>query len=213
MRTQPILALLALTAAGVSASVLAADTPPTNFYGVVSIGRSKIDADPAAVDQHNLRGGFTTSVSSSSSGATGGKFQLGYTLGKTFALEGGYTYLGQANFTSITNLGTIGGSKEAWLYNLDLVGKLPVNMQFSVLARFGAYYWKTRNEMPNAGTKGTATVNDNAYDFKAGVGVQYDFTERFAVRGEFERYNGIGKNETTGDSRVNQLTVGAVLKF
>ena len=82
-----------------------------------------------------------------------------------------------------------------------------------MLGRFGAYYWKTRNDMPNSVTLGNATVNDNGYDFKMGFGVQYDFTPKFGLRGEFERFNGVGKSETSGDSKVNQLTVGAVLKF
>lgn len=210
MCTKPVLAILALAAASASAPVLAAES---NFYGVLSIGRAKLDVDGGSVDAYNLRSGFGTSLTTTSTSATGGKVQLGYNIGKTFALEGGYAYLGRANFTSATNLGGIGGNKEASLFNLDLVAKLPVTEQFSALARFGGYYWKTRNDMPNATTLGTTTVNDNGFDFKAGLGVQYDFTQRFALRGEFERYNGIGKAETTGDSKVNQLTVGAVLKF
>ena len=210
MSKKPVLAILALSAAGITAPVLAADS---NFYGVLSLGRSRLNADSTSVDGHNQRGGFTSSSTSSSNGATGVKAQLGYNLGKTFALEGGYNYLGKADFLSITNRGNIGGSKEASLYNLDLVAKLPVNEQFSVLGKFGVYYWRTRNDMPNPFTLGTSTFNDSGFDFKIGAGVQYDFTPRFGLRGEFERFNGVGKNETTGDSKVNQVTVGAVLKF
>ena len=199
--------------AAVCSTIAPAMAAGSDFYGVLSIGRSKLDADPSAVDAYDVRNGFTSSATSTSTGSTGGKAQLGYNLGKTFALEGGYTYLGKSTFSSVTNLGTIGGSKEASLLNLDIVAKMPVNEQFSVLARFGAYYWKTRSDMPNATTRGTATVNDNGYDFKVGAGLQYDFTQQFGLRGEFERFNGIGKSLTSGDSKVNQFTVGAVLKF
>ena len=99
------------------------------------------------------------------------------------------------------------------LYNLDVVGKFPLTDRFSVLGRLGAYYWKTESEMPNAATLGTTRINDNGYDFKAGAGVQYEFTPKFGLRGEFERFNGIGKTTSSGDSKVNQITVGAVLKF
>ncbi len=210
MLKKSLLSIVALTALCVAIPASAAES---NFYGVFSLGRSKIDANSSSVDLYNTTHGFTSSSTSSQTSANGAKAQLGYNLGKTFALEGGYIYLGKADFSSITNLGTIGGSKDASLFNLDLVAKFPVNEKFSVLGRFGGYYWKTKNEMPNATTLGNATVNENGFDFKAGVGIQYDFTTNFGLRGEFERYNGVGKVDTTGDARVNQLTVGAVLKF
>lgn len=210
MLKKSLVSIFALTAACAAMPASAADN---NLYGVFSLGRAKLNADGSAVDGFDLRNGFTSSSTFSQTGATGGKAQLGYYLGKTFALEGGYTYLGKADFASITNLGTIGGSTAVSLFNLDLVAKFPVNETFSVLARVGGYYWKTKNEMPNATTRGNATVNDNGFDFKAGAGVQYEFTPKFAMRGEFERFNGVGKSTTAGDAKVNQLTVGAVLKF
>ena len=207
-----LLGFTALYAACAAAPVCAAGS---NFYGVLSIGRSSIDADSGSVDAYNLANGFTASTTSSSSGATSGKAQLGYTLGNTFALEGGYNYLGKVNFVSNVNSGAalIGGSKEAQLVNLDLVGKLPLNEQFSLLGRFGGYYWKTKSAMPAAGTFATNTINDSGFDFKVGAGLQYDFNPKWGMRGEFERFNGIGKGNTSGDSKVNQWTIGAVLKF
>jgi len=210
MLKKSLLSIVALTAL---CAAIPASAAESNFYGVFSLGRSKIDANPSSVNLYNTTHGFTSSSTSSQTSANGAKAQLGYNLGKTFALEGGYIYLGKADFSSITNLGTIGGSKDASLFNLDLVARFPVNEKFSVLGRFGGYYWKTKNEMPNATTLGNATVNENGFDFKAGVGIQYDFTTNFGLRGDFERYNGVGKVDTTGDARVNQLTVGAVLKF
>lgn len=210
MIKRPVFAVLALAAASVTAPALAADS---NFYGVFSVGRAKLDADSAVVDNHNLNNGFTMSSTIPSTGATGGKAQLGYNVNKNFALEGGFTYLGKSDFTSVTNAGTIGGSKEAYLFNFDLVGKYPIDEKLAMLGRFGGYYWKTKNEMPNSVTLGTSVVNDNGFDFKFGAGMQYDFTPSFGLRGEFERFNGIGKDTSTGDSKVNQITIGAVLKF
>jgi OOP family OmpA-OmpF porin len=210
MLKQSLISIFVLAAVGATAQASAADS---NFYGVFSLGRAKLDADGTAVDTFNLNNGFASSITTSQTGTNGGKAQLGYTMGKTFAVEGGYTYLGKADFVSVTNLGTIGGSKDASLFNLDLVGKLPLNEKWAVLGRFGGYYWKTKNEMPNAATLGTSTFNDNGWDFKMGAGVQYEFTPKFSMRSEFERFNGIGKSSLSGDSKVNQLTVGAVLMF
>ena len=205
-----LLSAVAITAATGSLTAIAA---PADFYGVLSVGRSALDNNPGSIDTFNTSRGFTTSSTTTDDGATAGKIQLGYNLGKTFALEGGYNYLGKTNFTSNTNLGQFGGSKKAELVNLDLVAKLPMNEQFSILARFGGYYWKTKSEMPSAAPLGTTSIDDNGFDFKVGAGVQYDFNPKWGIRGEFERFNGIGKNSSSGDSKVNQLTVGAVLKF
>jgi len=209
-----LLCFVALAAACAAAPVFAA---ASDFYGVLSIGRSTLDADSGSVDTRNLATGFTSSTTSSSSGATSGKVQLGYNLGKTFSLEGGYNYLGKVNFVSNASNGVassaIGGSKDAQLVNLDLVARLPLNEQFSVLARFGGYYWKTQSDIPNAATLGTTSVNDTGFDFKVGAGVQYDFNPKWGMRGEFERFNGIGNIGTSGDSKVNQWTIGGVLKF
>jgi OmpA-OmpF porin, OOP family len=210
MLRKSLLAVVALTSVVVAAPVSAASN---DFYGVFSLGRAKLDNSTGSVDTFNLSHGFTSSTSRSDTNTTAAKLQLGYNLGKTFALEGGYNYLGKIDFTSVTNSATIIGSKEAQLFNLDIVAKMPMTDQFSFLARFGGYYWKTKSQMPNATTLGTSTFNDNGFDFKAGAGVQYDFNPKFAIRGEFERFNGIGKNTNSGDSKVNQLTIGGVLKF
>jgi opacity protein-like surface antigen len=201
---------IALVAACSTTPVFAA---AADFYGVLSVGRTRLDNNPGSIDTYNTATGFATSTTTTDSGATSGKIQLGYNLGKTFALEGGYNYLGKVNFTSTTNLGVISGSKEAQLVNLDLVAKLPLNEQFSILGRVGGYYWKTQSDMPNAVAGGTSSIDDNGFDFKVGAGVQYDFNPKWAMRGEFERFNGIGKNTSSGDSKVNQWSIGAVLKF
>ena len=153
-----------------------------NFYGVFSIGRANNSAQSVAVDNYNRAHGFGSSLTSSGSNTTIGKIQLGYNLGKTFALEGGYNYLGKIGFDSNTNLGAIHGNCDASLLNLDLVAKIPVGEQFSLLGRIGGYYWKTENDMPYALTSGTTKVNDNGTDFKAGLGMQYEFTPNFSLR-------------------------------
>ncbi|MEO7725810.1 MAG: outer membrane beta-barrel protein [Burkholderiales bacterium] len=185
----------------------------TNFYGVLSVGRAKNSVQAIAVDNYDLANGFATSTTSASSASNVGKIQLGYAFGKTFALEGGYNYMGKATFNTNTNLGSFNGNRETSLFNLDMVGKIPLNDRFSVLGRVGGYYWKTESQLPNAATRSTTKIGENGFDIKFGAGVQYEFTDRFGMRAEYERFNGIGKSTSTGDSKVNQITVGAVLKF
>jgi OOP family OmpA-OmpF porin len=200
-------AVIALTAAFASAPVAA----QSNFYGVASVGRSTIDVDPTAVNNFTTAIGLGGTVTQASSNDVGWKLQLGYQMTKSLALEGGYTNLGTAEYTHANALYRAIGHKKADLFNLDLVGKIPLNQSFSALARLGAYRWETKSNLPT--TAGMTSVTDDGYDLKAGVGAQYDFTANFALRGEFERFNGIGKQTATGDSKVNLFSIGAVLKF
>jgi len=200
-------AVIALTAAFASALVAA----QSNFYGVASVGRSTIDVDPNSVNNFASGAGLVGSATIANSNDVGWKLQLGYQFGTSFALEGGYTDLGHAEYTTSNTLYTARGSKRADLFNLDLVGKVPLNQSFSALARLGAYRWETRSNLPT--TAGMTSVTDNGYDWKFGAGAQYEFTPKFALRGEFERFNGIGKQASTGDSKVNLFSIGAVLKF
>ena len=207
MIKRPLLAILAMAAAGVAAPASAAGS---NFYGVASVGRSTIDADVTSINRF-AASSVGVSATSNSTNDVGWKLQLGYQMTHSFALEGGYTSLGKANYITSNPLYTANGEKKADLFNLDLVGKVEINPSLSLLGRIGGYRWQTKSDLPFAA--GMSRVTDKGYDFKAGVGAQYDFTQNFALRGEFERFNGIGNAATTGDSKVNLFTVGAVLKF
>lgn len=201
------LVAIAITAAFSSAPVAA----QSKFYAAGSVGRSSIDVDGASINNSAAAAGLTGSTTTTGSNDFGWKLQLGYQMSPSWAFESGYTSLGRAEYTTSNTLYTAKGSKKADLISLDVVGKLPLNRSFSLLGRIGGYRWETKSDLPT--TAGMIRVNENGYDFKAGVGAQYDFTPNVAIRGEFERFNGVGKQETAGDSKVNLFTVGAVLKF
>jgi OOP family OmpA-OmpF porin len=192
---------------GAGGSAMAADI---GFYGVASVGRSSIDVDSGSINAFGAQNVGPT-VTSSSSNDVGWKLQLGYQMTPTWALEGGYTSLGEADYITSNPTYTARGTRKANLINLDLVGRMQINPSFSFLGRIGGYYWRTEADLPFAA--GLSRVTDTGTDFKIGAGLQYDFTRNFALRGEFERFNGIGKSSTAGDSKVNLFSIGAVLKF
>jgi len=183
----------------------------SNFYGIVGVGRSSLDANPASINDYALGNGLTTSSTTTESKSFGWKIQLGMQISNLLAVEGGYMDLGTAKFTNTNNRFTATGNRKADLFNLDLVGKFPINPSMSLLARFGGYRWETNSDVPNS--VGLANKVDNGFDFKFGAGLQYDFTKQFALRGAYDRFNGVGSSTTTGDSKVNLFSVDAVLKF
>jgi OOP family OmpA-OmpF porin len=208
MSSKSMLVALAVAAAVVAAPAAA----QSNFYIAGSAGHSTISANGTDVDAMNLRNGFTSSSTAVNNNDTGAKFDIGYRLSPTFALEFGYAYLGKATFTSSTNVSAITGQVKGELVNLDVVGLWPISQNFGFLARLGIYRWTAKSDIP-ALSGGTTATTDHGWDFKAGAGLQYDINRNFALRAEYERYNGIGDNMKTGDSKVNLLSAGAVLKF
>ena len=200
-------AMLAITAGGVIAPA-AAQGP---FYGIVGVGRSTIDVDPSSIDSFALGHGLAASSTSTTTKDYGWKLQLGLPIGPTFAIEGGYMSLGRAKFTNSNNLYTATGDKQASLFNVDLVGKVPLGQSFSLLGRVGGYRWETESNLPTSA--GMTYRTDDGYDWKFGAGVQYEITNNFALRGAYDRFNGIGSSTTSGDSKANLLSVDAVLKF
>ena len=207
MKMKTTLALLAIAAASVATPAAA----QSSLYAVVGVGRSTIDVDSNSVNVFAIANGLTASSTRNDSKSTGWKLQLGHQYNETFAVEIGYMNLGTARFDNTNNLYTSTGDKRADLFNLDLVGKLPLSQQFSLLGRLGGYRWETKSNLPTAA--GMTSRSDDGFDWKFGAGLQYDFTKSFALRGSYDRFNGIGSSDTAGDSKANLLSVDAVLKF
>jgi len=208
MSRQPIRTALAFAAIVAAAPVAA----QSNFYIAGSLGHSSISANGGTIDAANLRNGFLASSTVPDNNDTAAKFDLGYRLGQNFAIEFGYAYLGQASFTSTTDVSTVVGKVKGDLLNLDLVGLWPMTQNFAFLARAGVYRWTAKTDMPSP-AGGLASSTDHGWDYKFGAGLQYDVTKSFALRAEWERYNGLGADMKTGDTKVNLLSAGGVLKF
>ena len=46
-----------------------------------------------------------------------------------------------------------------------------------------------------------------------GLGVQYDFTDKFGLRGEWMRYSNVGDSDTTGQTDVDVMGVSLLYRF
>lgn len=203
------LALLAVAAACAGAPAAA----QSNFYVLGNLGRTDIDADPNAINGYALRNGFTSSSTTTSNDDRGYKVQLGYRFTPIWSLEGGYTSLGTATYTNVNSFATaVNGKKEVDLWNIDVVGTLPLNPTWALLGRVGAYRWEAKSDVPTL-TGGASTIKQKGTDVKLGAGVQYSLTANFDIRAEYEHFRGIGDQTTTGEANVNMYSIGVVLKF
>jgi OOP family OmpA-OmpF porin len=133
----------------------------------------------------------------------------GYQFHRNVAAELGYTDLGKVS-ASGTGIGNAEIKSTAW--DLSAILAWPVANQFSVFGRLGFYNAEAKLS-GSLGQSGKKTTTDLTY----GLGVQYDFTRNFGVRGEWQRYSKVkAHNNTTGadgESDIDVLGVSLVYRF
>src|SRR3546814_18173329 len=102
----------------------------------------------------------------------------GYQFNQWFGLEAGYADLGELE------PGVAGQSLEASSAYFTAVGTLPFTDKFSGYAKAGFQRWDLDTSIP--GLAGTG--DDGGTDPTYGLGLQYRFTDAFALRGEYSRF-------------------------
>ncbi|MCD9464103.1 OmpA family protein [Photobacterium phosphoreum] len=162
-----LLLVLPLTLA-ISNIVNAATDDP--FYAGARVGVSHIsDMDKAVTDVT----GFNND------NFAGGIF-MGYQITPWFAVEGGYTHLGNAKLKDVH------GSYEA--QGGDLVGKFSysLNNNIDLFLKAGSFYYDW-----NAIGAGVNN-SDNGWAATAGVGAEYFINNNISTRVEYQYYNDVG---------------------
>ena len=179
-----------------------------------NVGQANYTIDDAKISNGLAGSGFTSSSINDKRDDTGYKLFGGYQFNKNFALEGGYFDLGKAGYTATTvPAGTLNGQIKLRGLNLDLVGFLPLNDKFSLLARVGADYAEANDSFSGTGAVGVAnpSVTKSETNVKYGVGLEYALTKSLALRGEVERYRVNDAVGARGD--VDMFSVGLVYRF
>lgn len=204
------LGTLGLAGCAVMNSSFAA-TNDTFWYLGGNIGQSR-----AKIDDEHITPYLPGRVSISDDNTdTAYKLFGGYQFNKNFAVEGGYFNLGEFGYTATTvPAGTLNGNIKLQGLNLDAVGMLPLADKFSVFGRLGLIYAQAKDHFSSSGVVATPTdpnPSKNAWNYKAGLGVQYDFNESLGMRLEAERYRVDDAVGNTGD--INMYSVGLVYRF
>ena len=202
--------LIALTVIG-SRIATAQDS---GWYGGANVGQSH-----ATIDDGRIRGGlqasgFATSSINNDERDLGYKIFGGYQFNRYFALEAGYFDLGKFSFHATTvPAGNLDGSLKLKGGNLDAVGLLPITGNFSVFGRVGATYANTSDSFSGSGAVRPLdpSPSKRGFNYKLGVGLQYQITQALAMRGEVERYR---INDAVGNrGDIDLVSVGLLYRF
>lgn len=123
---------------------------------------------------------------------------IGYDVNRNFAVEGGYSYLGEVKATGP------GGSAKftADGFEASALGILPLNGKFSLFGRAGLHY----TTMKVSSTIGL-TADETETDLTFGFGGAYDFTKQLRLRAEWQRYMDVAGED------VQVLGISLVYRF
>ncbi len=132
-----------------------------------------------------------------------GEIELKGNNGDTFSLDG-ITYTFSANSTTV--------SVETYVIPISAVLSLPLEKisgldylkYITPFAKLGGFYWEQEAEVASSALNRTY-ADEDGFDFFFGLGLSINFHENFAVRGEWERFN--------GDGDIDYFSVSAVVKF
>jgi len=184
------------------------------LYGGIGLGQSRAKIDQERISSTLLGAGLATSSFSADNKGNSYRLFGGYQLNRYLGLEASYFDLGKFSFdTTTTPAGRVTGEARMQGAGLDLVGTLPLTERFSVLGRVGVQQTRTRDRFASSGAVSVLDPSPSKRDtgYKVGVGMQYDVTPNFLVRGELDRYR---VNDAVGNrGTVNVTSVSLVFPF
>jgi OOP family OmpA-OmpF porin len=139
---------------------------------------------------------------------TAGKLLIGKQLSRNFAVEAAYYDLGKFTYAATTtNGGSMRRNFGARGVSLDLVGMLPMSERFSIYGRIGGNYSRVVDQFITNRPYNGGDDRAKTFQPKAGVGVEFKFTEALAVRGEIERYRLKDGLENRADVNVGSINL------
>jgi OOP family OmpA-OmpF porin len=211
-------AAAALACALSSAPGHARASPPAGgeWYLGLTVGSSNVGDTPDVVPL----AGATSGVLFSDQRDPGVKALAGYRFNRHFAIEGGYAWLGEFQFSNQAGAPAAGAqTADVRVIGLfvDAVGLLPMGWGFTALAKVGVVGSEVRTlrtltgQVTPAPGLSTTAYADEA-NLKYGLGLQYDLGSRAAVRAEWERFVGLGSAQT-GEVDLDVYSVGLMLRF
>ena len=210
-----LLLSLALTSAVVAMPATYAAN--TGLYLGLSAGQGTAEDFPSAAEFDAALNFFGVTTSSSSTDDSDYAYKIfgGYKVNKYFAVEGSWTDLGEATYSATVVSPISGNANASWeasAFALSALGILPLGSQFELFGKVGITFWDADARVSFDGAELDA-ADDDGSGVLYGVGASFNFTPNLGVRAEWERYDGIGEDDTTGQSDFEMWSVGLQYNF
>ena len=192
-----------------------AQQPQRGWYAGVSAGQSSADVDSNGL----VVIGATASTVSVEDTDTAFKVYGGYRFGRHLAVEAGYADLGSFGATrNVTSPGIGSVKAETAVSGIfgQAVGILPLGERFSLFGTAGLFANEVKTTLSSSGgvvLVGQRSASNSDVNLKLGVGAGFDFTPKFGMRVELERFFELGDDSVGGKSDVDLLSIGIVFRF
>lgn len=178
------------------------------------VGESRANINEEDISNSLSGSGFTTSAFTEDEYDGAYKLFGGYQFNDYFSLEAGYFDLGDFGFQATTiPAGTLSGDIALKGLNFDLVGSIPFTEKLSAFGRVGLSYTKTKDSFSGTGAvvAPDSSPEESEPNYKAGLGLEYDFTRSLSMRIEAERYR---VDDAVGDDGdIDVASIGLVYRF
>ncbi len=207
---------LALVGTAVASASAFAAEPLNNLYVGGGLSFNSATGLGAKIDSADGKQGLGSS-STADQRSNNPNLHLGYQLNPNFAIEGSYDRVGKMNVNSSITTPSPDTATGAWKANgvgLSVVGKLPIDTQWSVFGRLGVEQWRTSlNLASNSGGATNVGFTSTTTGLLAGAGAAYALSQRVDATAEFVHYDRVGSNRTTGQIGLNAVHVGLNYHF
>ena len=180
-----------------------------NWYVGVGAGQGK--GKDACSDIASAGAPVGLTVTSCDDTATGYRLFAGFPVHKNFRIEVGYADFGKPGGTGAILSVPVSADWKATAWDASLLGTLPVADKFSVLGRLGVALWHVELDVNALGVGFSESASGASALY--GLGVQYDFTDRFGLRGEWVRYSNVGDSNQTGQTDVDVMGASLLYRF
>ncbi len=186
-------------------SLLVPGALASKLYVGASVTQSTIDLGLSDIDDGSLTGG---SVDDSD---TGWKVFVGFRFVKFLAIEADWIDVGGVSIAAISDgsgsdfsAGPVSATARVDGYRVSALGIIPLGQRFSILARYGVFYWDATSTISNGGM--TVSAPDDDSDDFYGAGVSWQLKSSASLRLEYELM-------TVDDTDIDTVSAGMAFRF
>ena len=187
------------------------DSTSGTYYVGAGMGKAsdnRCNSGNTLVDDLNTVAGTNVANNLDCSEASAWKVYAGYRLSPTVSVEGAYLHLGEretgatlpgATATTNINPNPVTIKSKATGVSVTGVASAPLSDELSIFGKMGAVFWDNEDSITVKNASNTqvlkeAKVTSDGTDLTLGAGAEYKLDENWAVRGEYEHFNGLDAN-------------------
>ena len=115
---------------------------------------------------------------------------VGFPFNDNVAIEGGFSYLTEADWSASAGGATINGTVDGYALTAATVLRLPISNNFGFFGKLGAYMWEVEATVNVLGTE--ISADEDGTDVLAGVGADFRINESISFVAGYDHYNDAG---------------------